>query len=247
MDKLVSVIITSCDRIDLFKLALNSVLKQSYENYEIIVIDSSLDLSVKNHVKNLKSIKYQHFNNNNANYLRNKGVELCNGELIAFLDDDDIWNEEKLQYQVDLFNRHNIQLCYTGKNIKYEKVGLEKYSFKKPKFSNIFNSILWDNFIGTTSSIMVQSCVFKLVGNFDESLPALQDYDFYIRVCKKFNVKGIDKCLVIYRSNHSANQISLNKEKFKKAKDLLKSKYNYKLLRFSLFKIGFKKRLKKLL
>jgi len=245
MSKLVSVIITTHNRLELFKKALNSVLTQSYKNYEIIVIDGSADLSVKTHIKSLKNIKYQHFDNDNANYLRNKGVELSAGDLIAFLDDDDIWKEHKLQSQVHAFNKNNIHLCYTGKNIRYEKKAIEKYSFKKPIFSDIFNSILWDNFIGTTSSIMVRSSVFKLVGGFDESFPALQDYEFYIRVCKNFQIIGIDESLVIYRCGHSASQISLNEVKFKIAKDLLKSKYNYKLLRFSLFKIGFKKRLKK--
>ena len=138
MSKLVSVIITTHNRLELFKKALNSVLTQSYKNYEIIVIDGSSDLSVKTHIKSLKNIKYQHFDNDNANYLRNKGVELSTGDLIAFLDDDDIWKEHKLQNQVDAFNKNNIHLCYTGKNIRYEKKAIEKYSLKKPIISDIF-------------------------------------------------------------------------------------------------------------
>ena len=111
--------------------------------------------------------------------------------------------------------------------------------------SNTFISILWDNFIGTTSSIMIKSKVCKAVGNFDESLPALQDYDFCIRVCKQFKVRGINEALVNYRYNYSNLQLSKNDTKFVIASKLIKSKYKYKLLKFGLFKINFKRKLKK--
>ena len=244
MDKLVSVIITTYNRLDLFKKALNSVAIQSYKNYEIIVIDGSDNQNTINFIKKNKDIKYYKSNNSHPNYLRNKGIELSCGELIAFLDDDDIWDKEKIKKQVECFNQNKIDLCYTGKNIVGRNDKFIKYSFKKQRFSNTFISILWDNFIGTTSSIMIKSKVCKAVGNFDESLPALQDYDFCIRVCKQFKVRGINEALVNYRYNYSNLQLSKNDTKFVIASKLIKSKYKYKLLKFGLFKINFKRKLK---
>ena len=241
MGKLVSVIITTYNRYELFKKALNSVLSQSYNNYEIIVIDASDNLDIKNCID--KNIQYYKSSNTHPNYLRNKGIELSRGELIAFLDDDDFWEREKIKKQVEYFNQHEIDLCYTGKNIVDSNERFIKYSFKKQRFSNTFTSILWDNFIGTTSSIMIKSNICKAVVKFDESLPALQDYDFCIRVCKQFKVGGINKALVNYRYNYSNLQISKNVTNVEIASQLIKSKYKYKLLKFGLFKINFKRRL----
>ena len=147
-------------------------------------------------------------------------------------------------FQVEYFNHNEIGLCYTGKNIVDSNERFIKYSFKKQRFSNTFTSILWDNFVGTTSSIMIKSKICKIVGNFDESLPALQDYDFCIRVCKQFKVGGINEALVIYRDNHSNLQLSKNNTNFEVASHLIKSKYKCKLLNFGLFKINFKRKLK---
>ncbi len=244
MSKLVSVIITTYNRLDLFKKSLNSVLEQSYKNYEIIVIDGSDNQNTGDYIEKNKKIKYYKSNNSHPNYLRNKGIELSSGELIAFLDDDDIWDKEKIKKQVTCFQQNEIGLCYTGKNIVDHNEKFIKYSFKKQRFANAFISILWDNFIGTTSSIMVQSKVCKAIGNFDESLPALQDYDFCIRVCKQFKVRGINEALLNYRYNYSNLQLSKNNIKFGIACKLIKSKYKYKLLNFGLYKINFKRKLK---
>ena len=84
---------------------------------------------------------------------------------------------------------------------------------------------MWDNFIGTTSSIMTLKKTMLEVNMFDEKMPALQDYDLYIRICKNYQVKGIDKALVNYSYNYSKNQISMKKDNFKKACFLLWEKY----------------------
>ena len=84
---------------------------------------------------------------------------------------------------------------------------------------------MWDNFIGTTSSILVLKKVMLAINAFDESMPALQDYDLYIRICKDHKVKGVDKALVSYLYNHSNQQISMKKDDFQKACILLGEKY----------------------
>ena len=107
---------------------------------------------------------------------------------------------------------------------------------------------MWDNFIGTTSSVMVRKDTLLAVNKFDEKLPALQDYDLYIRICKKYKVTGIDRPLIKYLNNHSINQISKNKNHFQQACKLLELKYktwpHSSMLMISLSKLKIKRKFK---
>ena len=248
MNKLVSVIITTNNRHRLFKKALESVHKQTYKNIEIIVVDGSAIEKTKNYVKKYSDIIYLNKKHDNANVLRNFGVECAHGNLISFLDDDDNWDSKKIELQVKCFKNYDIGLCYTGKNIFNQKSQKTTYSFYEPKFKSHAKSIMWDNFIGTTSSIMIKKTVLTNINGFDESLPALQDYDLYIRVCQKYRVFGLNKPLITYLLNHSENQISNNKNYFRKAFTLLIEKYknlnNIKILHIALSKIKLKRKIK---
>jgi glycosyltransferase involved in cell wall biosynthesis len=248
MNKLVSVIITTYNRLDLLKKTLNSVKKQSYENIEILIIDSSDNQNTQKYISQYNDIIYAHSTINHPNILRNLGIQCSNGELIAFLDDDDTWHEDKINRQVECFNKNNIALCYTGKNIVIETENSNKikYSFKKGRFNSDKKSIFWDNFIGITSSIMIKKDIINQIGDFDESLPALQDYDFVIRVCQKFNVKGINLPLVNYSYNHNKTQVSKDYIKFLQACNIIKNKYHdSNLLKFGLWKLKIKRWIKK--
>jgi glycosyltransferase involved in cell wall biosynthesis len=188
MDKfLVSIIIPTYNRPDLLKNAIRSALNQIYKEIEIIVVD---DASTANNQSVIDSfdfeIKYHRFETNQGgNICRNKGVELSNGKYIAFLDDDDVWLQTKLEQQLILMQENDIDLSYTGKNIITVDENLKeknrRYSFAKPKFTSLKKSIMYKNFIGTTSSIMIKKDKFLEVGGFDVKMPSLQDYEFYLR------------------------------------------------------------------
>ena len=246
MNKLVSIIITTYNRLELLQKALKSAQKQSYQNIEIIIVDSSDNTDTQNYISQYKNIMYAHSGINHPNVLRNLGIQCSNGEWIAFLDDDDTWNEDKINQQVQCFQNNNIGLCFTGKNIMNNKNQKIKYSYKNGRFKSIKKSIMWDNFVGITSSIMIHKSVIKKVGDFDESLLALQDYDFIIRVCQKFDVKGVNKALVNYKYNHDNTQISQSYLNFLDACKILIKKYpNSYLLKFGLWKLKIKRRVKK--
>jgi len=247
MNELVSVIITTYNRLGWLKKAINSVQDQSYPHIEIIVVDSSEAGNTKDYILKNKNIIYAHSDINHPNVLRNIGIQHSNGTWIAFLDDDDTWNKEKIIKQVECFKKNKIELCYTGKNIINENQENIKYSYKTGMWKVAKQSIMWDNFIGATSSIMIKKNIISKIGDFDESFPALQDYEFSIRVCQKYNVKGINEPLVNYSYQHHKKQISVNNENFNKACVLLKNKYpkNY-LLKFGLWKLKIKRKVKKI-
>ena len=244
MSDLVTVIITTYNRLDFLQNALTSVLNQTYQNIEVIVVDSSQNMKTQDFITKNKNLIYIHSQVNHPNVLRNLGLHCANGEYIAFLDDDDTWENCKIEKQLNCFKKYDIGLCYTGKNIL--KINKTKYSFKNSIFKSTKKSIFWDNFIGITSSIMVKKEIIEKVGEFDESLPALQDYDFCIRVCQDYKVMGINEALVNYNYNHHDNQLSQDITKLKNAAKIIIKKYpkNY-LLKFGIWKIKLKRRLKR--
>jgi len=248
----ISVIIPTHNRVDLLERAIKSVLNQTLEDIEIIVVDDASSISTKNFINSFNgSIIYHRFETNQgANVCRNKGVSLSSFSFIAFLDDDDTWEVNKLEKQFNLMNSRNIDLCYTGKNIIYmdENLRIEKqrYSFANPKNNNLSNSIMKSNFIGTTSSIMLRKSKFLEIGGFDIVMPSLQDYEFYIRfISCNFSVEGINEPLVNYYIYKGEAAISKSLKKGLKSSIILFKK-NKKVSLFvklliSLVKMNLKK------
>lgn len=201
---LVSVVIPTHNRIKLLKNALNSVLSQTYNNIEVIVVDDASDCNNEALISELNDdrIKFFRFSESKGgNACRNKGVQLSKSKYVAFLDDDDTWDNSKLKKQIEII-KNDIDLVYSAKNIitldsDYVELS-SRYSFKKVP-QNIIAGIMKQNFIGTTSSILVKKDSFLKVGGFNEELPALQDYDLYIRLILNNNkIAAMKEPLVNY-------------------------------------------------
>lgn len=227
---MISVVIPTHNRLDLLKNAIQSVVNQTYKNIEIIVVDDASSCNNKDIVESFRrSIIYYRFETNQGgNVCRNKGVELATGEYIAFLDDDDVWHSEKLEKQYQLMNETDVDLCYTGRNIivvdeKLQEIN-RRYSFSRPKFVSLKKSIMQKNFIGTTSSILIKKEKFLDTDGFCIKMPALQDYEFYIRfIYNDFKVIGIDDGLVDYYIYQKKSAISKTlKKRFDAAKQMIK-------------------------
>ncbi len=228
---MVSIIIPTHNRGNLLGNAIQSVINQTYKEIEIIVVD---DASTCDNHKVIESfefpiIYYRFETNQGGNVCRNKGVELSTGKYVAFLDDDDIWHSDKLEKQLASMTKHNIDLSYTGKNMIVVDESLNEkkrwYAFSEPRYDSLKKSIMLMNFIGTTSSIVVEKEKFLAVGGFDIKMPALQDYEFCIRfIYKGFNVKGINEGLVDYFIYKKQKAVSKNPKKKLKAIYKLTSK-----------------------
>jgi len=229
---MVSAIITTHNRLPFLTRAINSVLLQTYQDIELIVVsDGSNDGTdeylekFKDSSNNVKIIMYHP--ERGGNYARNQGILEASGEYIAFLDDDDEWLPTKIEKQVSVFQSDSsIGLVYVGKNIIYKRENLKYVNTPKP-VSNPNISILYDNFIGSTSSVMVKSEIIREVGMFDENLTALQDYDLWIRVCQKCKVGFVKESLLNYYNEFGGKQISDNQDKYKTSYDYISAKYHY--------------------
>ncbi len=242
----VSVVIPTRNRVELLRRAIDSVRKQRDSEPEIIVVDDG-DLENESLAEELfqKKISYIYSGGNRGGgYSRNLGAEHARGEFIAFLDDDDEWEESKLSEQLLAINRTDSGLCYTGISVVNESGREGRYIFRKPG-SDPFKAIMKKNFIGTTSSVMLRRETFEQTGGFDPSLRALQDYDLYIRILKNSRITGIDKPLTIYHDHGLTDKVSGSRKNYIQAAAHLHEKYRseryYSLLKLSLLKIGFMK------
>lgn len=226
----VSVVIPTYNRGHLITSALDSVLNQSYQNLEIIVVsDGSTDDTdniIEKYQKSDSRVKYiSYYPNKGGNYARNKGIKEAKGKYIAFLDDDDQWSPEKVELQMKKFKSNSeVGLVYTGVEIHYVDKGLS-YISKPEKTGDLSTDILISNYIGTTSSVIVKSELLDKSGFFDENLKALQDYDLWIRICQNTIIDSVKKPLLKY-NNTSAEQISDSTKKYEKAINYINNKYS---------------------
>lgn len=225
----VSVIITTQNRPFFLKRAIYSILSQSILPYELIVIDDNSDKKFSADDINFKGINFiYHYNPRKmgGNYSRNLGVEKSSGDILMFLDDDDIWLKNKISDQLPLFETGN-EFVYSGKNF-VSSTNLEKVFRKSKESSN--NNIWHGNYPGTTSSVAITRKTFLKAGKFDEKLQSLQDYDLWIRVIKITPAIWDEKYNINYTVHKNKNtQISTNTEKHLNSVKRIQKKYNNEL------------------
>lgn len=231
----ISVIITTHNRISSLKEALTSVNNQTVIPNEVIVVNDgrkftdSLKNSLIDSLDNifLKIVETQ--GDKGACHARNLGADASTSSIIMFLDDDDSWEPQKIDNQKKIFNDYpNVGLVYTGKKVVFDSdrnTVVRKISAKKNGY--LYPEIFKDNYIGTTSSVAIRKQVFLDAGGFDERLPAMQDYDLWIRCCKLTNVKSDEEYNIKYTISESlSNQISMQSNKHKTAVEYIFKKYN---------------------
>ena len=210
---LVSVILPTYNRAYIVSKALQSVLSQTYRNFEVIVIDDGSTDNTKEIITNIscKDSRVKYFRNNENKGpagARNVGINLAKGELIAFIDDDE-WFPNKLEKQDNLLQTlpENFAVVYSG---FYKVIGAKKIYIPSkniyPREGRILNSLLKGNFVDTPS-ILVRKSALLDVGLFDERLSMLEDWELAIRLSKKYQFKLIDEPLYIsYDSSNSVNK-----------------------------------------
>ena len=207
-EPLVSVIINCYNGEKYLKEAIDSVLCQTYSNWEIIFWDN---LSIDNSAQIVKSyasdkIKYylidKHFS---LGFARNEAVKKANGEYIAFLDVDDIWLPNKLTEQIKLFeNNSRIGMVYSDCFNMYpngEKILTS--TFFKYKSGIVFKELLINNFI-TLSTVVIPKNVIEEVGYF-VNFQIAEEHDLFIKIAHKYEIDYISSPLAIYRY-HSSNR-----------------------------------------
>lgn len=230
MNSRISVIIPSFNAGRYIRFAIDSVLKQTYKDYEIIVIDDGSTDNTPEMVRTYiatDQIKYFYQENAGLSAARNSGISRSTGEFIALLDADDEWNAEKLSYQVNMMNSSQyIGMVFTDFNtfndetiLAKNKIGFKFEEHSQITFLELFRGL---NFIHP-STVLIRKTVFSRCGYFDTELRAVEDYDMWLRISKEFRIIGIKKPLTNIRL-HGGN-MSKNIENMLRSELKALSKY----------------------
>lgn len=200
---LVSVIIPAHNRAWCLKRAVDSVLAQDHDPVELIVVDDgSTDKTGELLARFASAITVIRQENKGVSAARNRGVAASSGSLVAFLDSDDYWYPKKLTTQVDFFHANPAALiCQTeeiwirnGKRVNPMK------KHKKPS-GMIFEPSLALCLV-SPSAVMMRKHFFTEMGGFDETLPACEDYDLWLRVACRHPIDLIDTPLIVKTGGH---------------------------------------------
>ena len=253
-----SIIIPTFNRKSFLRVAIDSVLAQTYENFELIIVNDGSTDSTKDMIKTYSDprIVYVYQENQGVSSARNTGLSKATGNFIAFLDSDDKWVKEKLAKSVEYIGKYpNISIFHT-EEIWYKNGKLlnQKKKHKKP------TGLVYKNALSlcciSISTAVIKSTIFKEIGVFDETLEACEDYDFWIRTTSQYEIKLIPEYLTI-KDGGRADQLSfktwgLDRFRIKALKKILDSKkldktqYSQTLTEFQkkcmVFSLGSEKR-----
>ncbi|MFZ0450598.1 MAG: glycosyltransferase [Desulfatiglandaceae bacterium] len=201
---LVSVIIPTFNRANRVKRAVSSVLFQTYEDYELIVVDDgSTDGTLDGLEVFSGRIRYlTHGSNQGVSAARNTGIRASTGPYLAFLDSDDYWLPEKLALQMDFFRKSpEIHACQTEEIwIRHGRRVNPRKKHLKPS-GEIFELSLRRCLV-SPSAVILERSLLEDIGLFDESLPACEDYDLWLRIASRFPIHLLRQPLVVKTGGH---------------------------------------------
>lgn len=207
MNEVVSVVITTYKRpVQIVERALRSVLNQTYPINQILLVndapeqkDLALELEKMSNRYASRRVQYCAMpSNGGACCARNYGATLAEGEYIAFLDDDDEWESDKIACQVSMMRQSGNYVLVYSDLLWEQSDGSLRTVVMKGGANNSFKQILADNYIGTTSGPLLRKSSFVDAGMFDPNMPSCQDQDLWIRMLKHGNAGYINRPLTLY-------------------------------------------------
>lgn len=210
----VSVIIPTYNRPDFLREALASVLAQTYQESEIIVVDDGSSPAARDATRQVieeyartRPIRSIFQPNQGVSAARNRGVTVSQGRLLAFLDSDDVWQPEKLARQVALFDAQPAaQICQTEETWIRHGVRVNPHNKHRKPHGDIFVRSLALCLV-SPSAVMLRRELFERMGGFDTQLPVCEDYDLWLRISVQEPIHLIHTPFVLKRGGH-ADQLS---------------------------------------
>lgn len=202
MNRKVNVIINCYNGEKYLKDAIDSVINQTYEEWEIIFWDNASTDKSKKILKEYddKRIKYFYSKEHTSQYeARKRAVQKTDKELICFLDVDDWWESTKLESQVKLFNDLDVGFACSNYWIINERKNSKKIAFKNIPTGYVTNELLKKNFIGMSTLMIRRDCYFSLVPGFNPKFEIIGDYDLSLRLSLKYKLACTPDIECFYR------------------------------------------------
>jgi glycosyltransferase involved in cell wall biosynthesis len=215
----ISVIIPVFNREGSMKKAITSVLNQTYNQWELIIVDdnsqdSSFEKAIQLSKEDERISVYQLSKNSGAAAARNFGISKSRANLISLLDSDDWYEPNFLKKTFLFYAKQPLDVGFIWTGVRYFKANnIIKDFVWQPKIeSSAYLTFLKDLHIGTNSGLTFRKEVFKECGNFREDLPAAEDTEFLLRITQKYNFNYIDSILINI-NQESSDRLSKNFEK----------------------------------
>lgn len=205
---LVSIIMPTFNREKIIKKAIDSVLKQSYENWELIIVDdgSSDDtLNLLNQISNDKIRIFSHDNNKGISFARNTALKNASGKYVMYLDSDNQWDSRYVETMVGAFNElPQADAIYSGQ-LLYKDSESKPYAVR---FGSFNKSLLHNRNYVDMSCFCHKLSIFDEIGGFNEDLTHLVDWDYILRISNNFKVYSVPVLLSKYYEYSNLNRIS---------------------------------------
>jgi glycosyltransferase involved in cell wall biosynthesis len=210
----VTVVVPTFRRAALLKETVDSILAQTYRDFELVIVDNMSDDGTEAYVTGIGDPRVRYFRNPNNGIIaanRNFGIGKARGEYIALCDDDDLWLPEKLMKQVAVLEEHpEVALCYANASIFSEGKELAPLMMLKRVFTNHYRHLLVGNMI-PNSTVLVRRSAFDSYGYLDtrRSHVAVEDYVMWLKIARRHQFYYIDEALIRYRVHPNASSANL--------------------------------------
>lgn len=210
---LVSVIIPTYNRVHTLPVSVESVLRQTYHNLEVIVVDDGSTDKTENYVRGLTDSRVRYVRNTGQHgpaAARNLGVRLARGEYVAFQDSDDEWHPDKLEKQMPILlnPKERIDIVYCEYARYFGQKRLDTIPSRdlpmEYKQGDILPVLLLQPLMGTPTIVVKKTC-FVQTGGFNESLPTFEDYEFSVRFSRNHRIGFVEEALV--KGNDSPDSV----------------------------------------
>ncbi|WP_045055010.1 glycosyltransferase [Aliterella atlantica] len=199
---LISVIIPAFNCETTIRETVNSVLNQTWKNLELIVINDGCQDSTLDIVKSVTDSRLKVFSYTNSGVAasRNRGISHATGELISFLDADDLWTTDKLEAQLKALEANSqADVAYSWTD---HIDGNNQFLRGGPRHivnGDAYVEVLKSNFLANGSNILVRSQALKEVGGFDKAFTPAEDWDMYLRLAKRYHFVAVPSPQILYR------------------------------------------------
>jgi glycosyltransferase involved in cell wall biosynthesis len=202
-----TVVVPTYRRPEMLGEAVASILAQTFDDFELIVVDDDPAGSAELALANLADPRLEYVRNDRGRGgagTRNAGIFRARGAWVAFLDDDDVWLPDKLA-------RQHRKIVESGPDLGMVYTGYAVYDFERRRViaerrcrseGTSARKLLYRNYIGGLFSVAIRTDVLKAIGGLDERFPALQDLELFVRVASNAEVAFVDETLVLARKDH---------------------------------------------
>jgi glycosyltransferase involved in cell wall biosynthesis len=227
---MISIIIPTYNRARTISQAIESVLAQTYSDWELLIIDDGstdeTETAVRPHLADQR-VRYVKQENAGPIAARNNGAQLAAGDWLAFLDSDDAWLPEKLAKQWAQAQQAGQPVLVYGNYYRINETGARLGEFfgqkTVPHAGWVSADLLKDNFV-TTSTVLLPKSVFIQAGGFDAKLGLVigEDYELWLRLSTKLEFRYVSDPIALYRTH----EVQLTKQKLKVYQSMVKLYFN---------------------